>query len=450
MDALSRLHLGLRWTLAISCVAASVCLGLVPGCKSISYLRDPALKNGAIPAAAWDLSASLAPRYAAWAQARVERANDPKTVAGTEWPLFGSVFYLQAMEALQEAWAQDHTLSPVAPAIYGRKAIVAAAALIVDPGQAKWVQDYYRGKDYLHHADLFYRYLLISGMTSYTRLTGDGKYLVPLRDQVESLATEIDGSPHGFVEDYPAQCYPPDIISALAAIKRADTVLQTNHGAVLQRALRAFTPPMADEHGLPYFRVMAESGFPEGPSRGSGNSFNMAATPAVWPAQSAAWYRAYTERYWQERDGIVGFREFADDGPPGRQFADVDSGPVILGFGVAASAFGVAAARAQGDLGRAGPLTAEMLATSCPLWGGSLLTPRLLSDAIDAPYLGESGILFCLTRPVPEGSAPTGAVITPLVMVAVAGYFGLSVFLLLPAAVLVREMRRARILDHEP
>jgi hypothetical protein len=440
MDALSVLHLGLRWALAILCVAGSVFLGLVPGIKSISYLRDPALKNGGIPAAGWDLSTSLAPRYAAWAQARVQRANDPKTVAGTEWPLFGSVFYLQAMEALQEAWAQDHTLSRVAPAIYGRKAIAAAAALIVDPGQAKWVQDYYHGKDYLHHADLFYRYLLISGMTSYTRLTGDGKYLVPLRDQVESLAAEIDGSPRGFVED----CYPPDILSALAAIRRADTVLQTNHGAMLQRALRAFTPPMADEHGLPYFRVMADSGFPEGPSRGSGNSFNMAATSAVWPAQSAVWYRTYIERYWQERYGIVGFREFAGDEPASRQFADVDSGPVILGFGVAASAFGVAAARAQGDLGRAGPLTAEMLATSCPLWGGSLLTPRLLSDAIDAPYLGESGILFCLTRPVPEGSASAGVVITPLVTVVVAGYFGLSVFLLLPSVVLVRERRRSR------
>lgn len=308
------LELGARWALALACVTASVLIGLVPGGKLISYLRDPALKDGGIPMAAWDLSANLAPRYAAWATARVAREHDPGSVSGTEWPLFGSVFYLQAMEALQEAWLRDNRLAPVAPAVYGHDAIAAAAALITDPGQAKWVQDYW-GKDYLHHADLFYRYLLISGMTSYTRVTGDGKYLGSLRDQVETLSAEIDASPCGFLDDYPQQCFPPDIISALAAIRRADGVLHTDHSAMLQREWRAFSPPFVDAHGLPHFRVDATTGMPEEPSRGSGNSFNLAALPNLWPAQSAAWYRAYTDQFWQVRYGLVGFREFARDEP---------------------------------------------------------------------------------------------------------------------------------------
>jgi hypothetical protein len=439
--ASASLHQGARWALAMACVAASVLLGFVPGVKVISYLRDPALRDGGIPVAAWELSVNLAPRYAAWATARVAREHDPASVSGTEWPLFGSVFYLQAMEELQAAWSRDNRLAPVAPAVYGRDAIAAATALITDPGQAKWVQDYW-GKDYLHHADLFYRYMLISGMTSYTRLTGDGKYLAPLRDQVETLSAEIDASPLGFVDDYPNQCYPPDIISALAAIKRADAVLHTDHGAMLQRELRAYSPPYVDAHGLAHFSVAAASGMPIGPSRGSGNSFNMAALPDLWPEQSAAWYRTYADQFWQERNGLVGFREFAKDEPESAQFADVDSGPVVWDYGVAASAFGVGAARAQGDLARAAPLTAEMLATSCPLLSGSLLTPRLLSDAIDAPYLGESGILFCLTRPVPPSGAPAPTVMTPFVWCVLVGYFAVSLFLLLPAAVLVRERRK--------
>jgi hypothetical protein len=438
---LAQIHLGARWVLAFSCFLASVFLFLLPGLKVIIYLRDPALKNGAIPVAAWDLSVSLAPRYAAWAQERVARAHDPSSVSGSEWPLFGSVFYLQGMEALQEAWLKDNCLSPVAPAVYAREAIAAATALIVDPGQAQWVQGYW-GKDYLHHADVFYRYLLISAMTSYINLTGDGKYLAPLRDQVESLSAELDSAPSGFLDDYPNQCFPPDIISALAAIKRADHVLHTDHSVFLAHARRAFVPPFTDAHGLPHYRVEAASGFPMEPSRGSGDSFNLAALPDLWPAQSPVWYKAYADQFWQERDRIVGFREFARDEPAGAQFADVDSGPVILGFGVAASAFGVGAVRAQGDLVRAAPLTAEMLATSCPLFGGSLLTPRVLSDAIDAPYLGESGILFCLTRPVPANSVPANSVMTPFVWCVVVGYFCGSLFLLLPLIVLLREKRK--------
>jgi hypothetical protein len=443
---LSRIHLGVRWGLAIACVGLSIYVGVLPGLRLVFYLRDPALRDGRMPVAAWDLSRTLAPRYAAWAKARVGRENDPKSVSGTEWPLFGSVFYLQGLEALQEAWLRDPSLSKVAPAVYSKDAIEAAAALIVAPGQAKWVQDYW-GKDYLHHADLFYRYLLISGMTSYTRLTGDGKYLGPLRDQVESLSAELDASPHGFLDDYPNQCYPPDIISALAAIRRADGVLHTNHGAILQRALRAFTPPFADAHGLPSYNVVADSGVALQPSRGTGDSFNLAMTPELWPAQSAAWYRTYADQFWQKRDGLVGFREYAKDTPAAEQFADVDSGPVILGYGVAASAFGVAAAHAQGDMERAAPLTAEMLVSSCPLPDGTLLVPKLLSDCTDAPYLGEAGILFCLTRPVPEGTAPVSSVMTPFVWLVMVAYFGLALFLLLPVVMLVRERGGGEVRD---
>lgn len=439
-NILSGIHLAIRWVLAIFCVIVSVFIFLLPGIKLIVDLRDPALKNGAISSAAWELSKSLAPRYATWAQARVARENNPNSVSGTEWPLFGSVFYLQALESMQDAWLRDNSLSPVAPAVYSKDAISAAADLIVQPNQAKWVQQYW-GKDYLHHGDLFYRYLLISGMTSYTHLTGNGKYLAELRDQVDSLSAEIDSSPHGFLDDYPSQCFPPDIISALDAIKRADSILHTDHGAFIQRSLRAFSTPFVDTHGLPPFCVMADTGFALEPSRGSGDSFNMTATPNLWPAQSAAWYKEYVSQFWQERVGLVGFREFARDTPASVEFADVDSGPVILGYGVAASAFGVGATRSQGDLKRAAPLTAEMLVTSCPLLDGSLFVPRLLSDISDAPYLGEAGILYCLTRPVPAGAEPATTIMTPFVWVSVLGYFAL-LFFLLPIITLLRERSR--------
>lgn len=440
---LAKLHTGTRWVFAIFCLGLSLFVCFLPAIKLIGCLRDPSLRNGEIHPLAWQLSKTLAPRYAKWAKDRVEAAHNPGSVSGTEWPLFGSVFYLQAVEALQKAWEADHSRSEVAPAVYSREAIDAAAALITDPGQAKWVQQYW-GKDYLHKQDLFYRYLLISGMTSYTELTADGKYREQLRDQVETLSSEIDASPLGYLDDYPGQCYPPDIISALSSIQRADHVLHTDHGAMLKHALRAFTPPHADKNGLPYYNVMVETGFPLGPSRGTGNSFNFIATPALWPEQNAIWYKTYVDQFWQTRNGVVGFREYAKDTPDKDMQADVDSGPIIWNFGVAASAFGVGTTRAQGDLQRAAPLTAEMLIASIPMPDGTLLMPRLLSDMSDAPYLGEAGILYCLTRPVPAGSAPAAWVMSPFSYASMFILVGIGFFLLLPMAMLVRETRRRK------
>ncbi len=87
---------------------------------------------------------------------------------------------------------------------------------------------------------------------------------------------------------------------------------------------------------------------------------------------------------------------------------DVDSGPVLAGHGFAACAFGVGAARANGRFDRAWPLAAEMLVTCWPLLDNTLAGPRILSNAVDAPYLGEAGVLFVLTRR-PAGPTTTAA-----------------------------------------
>jgi hypothetical protein len=54
----------------------------------------------------------------------------------------------------------------VMPSEYARGAIEAAAALIVDPNHAAWVQQHW-GAAYLYNENVFYRTLYISGLTSY-------------------------------------------------------------------------------------------------------------------------------------------------------------------------------------------------------------------------------------------------------------------------------------------
>ena len=390
---------------AIITAVALYCL-VIPGVTIIWSMRDPGLRDGSMPRLAFRWHRSLTPKYEQWARQRVaagtaanKSIND---ISGTEWPVFGSVFYLWATDSLQTAWQADHSLASEAPADYARDAIEAAAALVVDPGHAAWVKRHW-GDDYLHEENVFYRELVIAALTCHARLTGSTQYLPMLRDQVETFAEALDRSPHGLLNDYPGQCYPTDVLGAIAAIRRADAILGTDHSAFVRRAMRAFEGPLLDPVGLPPYAADPLGGQVIGRSRGCGNSFMLIWAPELWPERAADWYARYEQHFWQERWTAVGFREFPKDMPLGDWYRDVDAGPVLAGHGIAACAFGVGAARANGRLDHAYGLTAEMLVTSWPLPDGTLAGPRVLSNAVDAPYLGEAGVLFALTRCPTQG-----------------------------------------------
>ena len=80
--------------------------------------------------------------------------------------------------------------------------------------------------------------MLIQGLTSYERLTGNHRQLALLRNQVETLSAEIAASPHGWLHDYPGECYPIDVFAAVWSIRRADIVLGTDHHTFVERELR--------------------------------------------------------------------------------------------------------------------------------------------------------------------------------------------------------------------
>jgi hypothetical protein len=369
----------------------------------IQALRDPGLSGDGIPQVALRWHRSLSERYEPWARDRVASGRaahlSGHDISGTEWSLFSSVFYLWTTEALQEAWEEDPALQPVMPSQYARGAIKAAAALVADPRHATWVKDHW-GDDYLHQENLFYRMLLISALTSYQKLLGDVTYQSQLRDQVETLAREIDNSPFGLLDDYPGECYPVDVLPAIAAIQRADEVLGTDHGAFARRALRAFEGARLDpKTELPAYVADSKTGRGYGSARGVGMSFMLIWAPELWPETAKQWFTRYEKHFWRERSLLVGFREYPERHPNSdRWLMDVDAGPVLSGYGTAASAFGIGATRVNGRFEKAYPLGAQALVVSWPLPDGTLLVPRLLSNYTDAPYVGETALLFSLTR----------------------------------------------------
>lgn len=411
---------------------------LYPVIRAVLDIRDPALQRPGTPKAAWRLYWNLTPRYAKWARARVEQgqaeAMSINDISGTEWPLFGSVFYLWGIENLQNAWdAGDHSAG-VEPKVYAREAIIAASELVIDPKHAAWVKKHW-GENYLHRENVFYRMLVIGALTSREKLLHDGAHLDLLRDQVESFARELDSSKTGLLDDYPGQCYPGDVMAALMCIKRADSVLGTDHSEFIGRAVRGFIGKQQTRFYLPPYAANADTGVPASDARGCANSYMALTAPELWPAQAKVWFALYDKFFWQERITAAGYREYPRDEPHSNWGFDVDGGPVIAGHGVAASAFGIGAARKNGRFDRAYPLAAEMLATVGELPNGTLALPRLLSNLSDAPLLGEAAILWQLSVEPEKGFAvKTGGTVPGYVYIVLGGVSLIGLLLILWAA----------------
>lgn len=429
MSSKARLVSGVNAALLI---AAAVYFFILPVVILAQDLTDPGLRSAQTPAFAYRWHRSLSQRYQPWALERVASGQatqlDTYNISGTEWPIYSSVFYLWASEALQQSWEKDPSASAVAPKEYARDAIAAAAALVADPNHAAWVKDHW-GENYLHQENLFYRMLLISGLTSYQKLSGQKTYEPLLRDQVETLSAELDASPYGLLDDYPGQCYPIDILPAIAAIRRADAVLGTDHSAFAQRAIRAFQDTRLDPAvGLPTYIADPDTGQGIGSARGVGISFMLTWAPELWPETARSWYKIYDKQFWRPGWAIAGFSEFPKNYPyMDWAFVDVDAGPVIAGYSTGASAFGLGAARVNGHFEQAYPLGAQALAVSWPLPDGTLLGPRLLSNLSDAPFVGEAALLFSFTRTAitAETVPPTDAL--PLsVYVILLGYLAVA------------------------
>jgi len=143
-----------------------------------------------------------------------------------------------------------------------------------------------------------------------------------------------------------------------------------------------------------------------------------------------------------------GYREFPKGTPHSEWTMDVDAGPVIAGHGVAASAFGIGAARKNGRFDRGYPLAAEMLATAVELPNGELAVPRLLSNFSDAPMLGEAAILWQLSIGPQKGfPVKTGGNIPAYVYIVLISAFLFGTWRILESSLTFRQALRGPELE---
>lgn len=161
---------------------------------------------------------SAAGRYLSWANTYIEtnyaKSLSHDDIPGTEWPMFGSVFFLVTAEDLQRQGKIDATNRTV------REAVEKAAEIVASPVTATWVKTKW-GAGYLEKENVFYRMLLIMGLSSYEKITGDGRHHSLMSRQRITLAEELAKAKLHLRDDYPDECYPGDMLWAVAAIQRA-------------------------------------------------------------------------------------------------------------------------------------------------------------------------------------------------------------------------------------
>lgn len=172
--------------------------------------------------------------------------------------------------------------------------------------------------------------------------------------------------------------WPADQSATLASIARYDHAHQTQ---LLNEPLQRWKTVVASKtdtaRELPWSEVTGKGPGARLP-RGCAQSYISRYLAEVDPALSALWWHHYQEHFLVRPGPFVGFREW----PRGvERAADSDSGPIIMGIGAAASAFGLAAARAQGDTLLAAQLEASedfVLGTGA----GGAATHSTLAEAI--------------------------------------------------------------------
>lgn len=178
------------------------------------------------------------------------------------------------------------------------------------------------------------------------RLKPASKYAAREEAILAALEKRVLSSPVGFVETYPDETYPVDNAAAMAALAlhaRATGRRPSVAVEVLGQALRRAIDPQTK---LLHQSVNADA--------------SMRDTPRASGTALAAYLVSYADRELSEQlfvalekgqfRTVLGFGAMMEhpvtkkDGK-----SDIDSGPVVLGFGVSATGFALGASRAHGD-----------------------------------------------------------------------------------------------------
>jgi hypothetical protein len=211
-----------------------------------------------------------------------------------------------------------------------------------------------------------------------------------------ALAADADG----FLEAYPGQVWPCDTVVAVAALARSRAVVPVPGVDEVVEGWTPRTRAVRDPAtGLLPHRLDAGGSVLEGP-RASSQALMMGFLPDIDPDAATTDHRRFVDAFVVREFGLVGVREYPV-GTTGE--GDVDSGPLIAGVSLSASAVALGAANRQGDAALAATLDAEaeLFALPVPWFDGRRYVFGLLPVA-------DAFLAWARAEP-PAPAGPSGA-----------------------------------------
>jgi hypothetical protein len=183
---------------------------------------------------------------------------------------------------------------------------------------------------------------------SFHRLLDRNSKHAKLNDRItEALARGIEDSPTLLIETYPGATFPVDNCAAIASIFAYDRVTNANHSLLIARWEDRFRRDSVDpKTGLLHQRVDSFTSQPVDYPRGSGTCLGAYFLSFVDMDLSKELFDAAQRELVGSLIGFRAVREYPK-GVTGR--IDIDSGPIIFGYGVASTGFMLSCARIHND-----------------------------------------------------------------------------------------------------
>ncbi|MHC4744688.1 MAG: linalool dehydratase/isomerase domain-containing protein, partial [Planctomycetota bacterium] len=187
----------------------------------------------------------------------------------------------------------------------------------------------------------------------------------------------------GSLESYPQLVWPVDNICALESLRLHDVMYGTDYAEAPKRWVKWMASHLDSESGMMVAQSSAWGGVFDDP-RGCALSWSLAWMGGFGPEFAESQYALYRKNWITSVCGITGVREWW----PGKEGnMDCDTGLVVGGIGMAASGFGIAATKANGDTENFHKLVRQAELLSLPAWspGGEInyfFSKVLLADVL--------------------------------------------------------------------
>jgi hypothetical protein len=228
-------------------------------------------------------------------------------------------------------------------------------------------------------------------LLSLYRQIDPGNRFAGLNDLItETLIRRTEASPNGLIETYPGEWYPVDNAPGLASVALQALATGRGRAEFLARQQDLYRRKLID----PQTGLLAQSVRGDGTlrdsHRGSGSTLAIFFLSRGCPELASAMFQGVQNHLATSLFNFGAIREY----PPGaRGWGDIDSGPVIFGFGFSASGFGLGGARAFRDEKLFSGLYASAILAGAPL------RTREKTDFLTAGPLGNAILLAMFTTP---------------------------------------------------